>query len=43
MAPLHEKFATGVPEPEMTRADAILEPIKQVAVLPKYNYVLVVS
>jgi hypothetical protein len=43
MAPLREKFAVAVPEPEMECAEIILEPLKQAPALPKYNYVLVAS
>ncbi len=41
MAPLREKYAVAVPEPEC--AEAALGPVKPTPALPKYNYVLVAS
>jgi site-specific recombinase XerD len=47
MAPLREKYVVTPPEPEsaleLECPEVILEPVKPVAALPKYNYVLVSS
>ncbi len=43
MAPLREKYAVAAPESELTCAETVLEPVKPMPALPKYNYVLVAS